>query len=244
VMIWIAYKPQVRTSATEKVDEAGVALAPSPSETQDLAAPSVPAETPEAQAQPSAEESADSGGGGGGGGGGASPSPTKKKAESVVPAQNIMLRNTTSDMCAELPGRDKGEADGPVQQAVCAPGDQDNQMWNLEVKYAKGGPGGTALFQIRNTKDQFCMDLPDHGAAAVGTPVTEFTCDSTTTTDNQLWWADKQESGDYWIRNFASNHKCLAVEGDGGGALFSKLNLSDCSNVGDEEWKIIKPTQE
>ncbi|WP_437086892.1 RICIN domain-containing protein [Streptomyces sp. enrichment culture] len=245
VLIWIAYKPQVRTAATELTDEAGVALAPSPSATQELAAPSVAAESPEAQAdQPEAGESQDTGaGGGGGGGGGASPSATKEAEASVVPAQNIMLRNTTSDMCAELPGRDKGTTDGPVQQAVCAAGDQDNQMWNLEVVYPEGGPDGTKLFQIRNTKDQYCMDLPDHVAAASGTPVTEFTCDSIDSTDNQLWWADKQESGDYWIRNVASDNLCLAVEGTGT-ELFAKLTISECTNIGDEEWKIIKPTAE
>ncbi|MGX1029755.1 hypothetical protein RKD38_004436 [Streptomyces ambofaciens] len=111
------------------------------------------------------------------------------------------------------------------------------------MKYPKGGPGGAALFQIRNIKDRFCMDLPYHGAAAVGTPVTEFTCDSTTATDNQLWWVDKQESGDYWIRNFSSNQKCLGVEGANGGALFSKMVLDNCSNVDDQEWKIIHPNR-
>ncbi|MCZ9338655.1 RICIN domain-containing protein, partial [Streptomyces sp. TRM76130] len=85
------------------------------------------------------------------------------------------------------------------------------------------------------------MDLPDHGAAPAGTPVTEFTCDSTSNTDNQLWWIDEQDSGDYWIRNFSSNQLCLAVEGDGS-VLFAKLVISGCSNIGDEEWKIIHPS--
>ncbi|MEU4660120.1 RICIN domain-containing protein, partial [Streptomyces sp. NPDC023723] len=243
VLIWIAYQPQVRTAATEQVDEAGVALTPSPTPTEELAAPSVPAESPEAE-QPTAEESEDTGAGGGGGdgGGGASPSPTKKKVPDVVPAENIMLRNTTTDMCAELVGRDKGNPDDVVQQSMCIQGDEDNQMWNLEVKYPKGGPGGAKLFQIRNVKDQLCMDLPAHGAAAAGTKVTEFTCDSTTATDNQMWWVDKQESGDYWIRNFASNQLCLDVEGDGGG-LDAKLDISACTNIQDQEWKIIHPTE-
>ncbi|MGP2439089.1 RICIN domain-containing protein [Streptomyces sp. JW3] len=243
VLIWIAYKPQVRTAATEQVDEAGVALTPSPTPTQELAAPSVPAETPEAE-QPTTEESEDTGAGGGGGdgGGGASPTPTKKKVPDVVPAENIMLRNTTTDMCAELVGRDKGNPDDVVQQSMCIPGDEDNQMWNLEVKYPKGGPGGAKLFQIRNVKDQYCMDLPAHGAAPAGTRVTEFTCDSTTATDNQMWWVDKQDSGDYWIRNFASNQLCLDVEGDGGG-LDAKLAISACTNIQDQEWKIIHPTE-
>ncbi|MGW0219602.1 RICIN domain-containing protein, partial [Streptomyces tendae] len=249
VMIWIAYKPQVRTSATEQTEQAGAALAPSPSatpETLPSSAESAPVEQPQVQQPPATQEpEKDNGGGDGGdkGGGGESKKPTKPAVKPVVPAKNILLRNTTSNMCAELPGREKGQLDGPVQQAVCDDTDGDNQIWDLEVKYEKGGPGGAALFQIRNIKDKFCMDLPYHGAAAVGTPVTEFTCDSTTATDNQLWWIDKQESGDYWIRNFSSNQKCLGVEGANGGALFSKMVLDNCSNVDDQEWKIIHPNK-
>ncbi|MGW5086736.1 RICIN domain-containing protein [Streptomyces coelicoflavus] len=249
VMIWIAYKPQVRSSATEQTQQAGAALAPSPSaspETLPSSAESAPVEQPQAE-QPATRESKDDGGGGDkededkGGGGGEPKKPDKPAVKPVVPARNILLRNTTSHMCAELPGREKGELDGPVQQAVCDDTDGDNQIWDLEVKYEKGGPGGAALFQIRNIKDKYCMDLPYHGAAAVGTPVTEFTCDSTTANDNQLWWVDKQESGAYWIRNFSSNQKCLGVEGANGGALFSKMVLDNCSSVGDQEWDIIHP---
>ncbi|MFI8948084.1 RICIN domain-containing protein [Streptomyces sp. NPDC053750] len=248
VMIWIAYKPQVRTSATEQTQEAGVALAPSPSASIEQPLPSTaesaPAEQPQ-QEEPATEEPKGDGGGGdkggGGGGGGESKKPTPKP---VVPAQNILLRNTTSHMCAELPGREKGTADGPVQQAVCDDTDGDNQIWNLEVKYPEGGPGGAALFQIRNIKDKFCMDLPDHVGAAVGTPITEFHCDSTGMTDNQYWWVDKQESGAYWIRNFASNQNCLGVEGTNGGALFSKMMLEKCSNIDDQEWEIIHPKKD
>ncbi|MGW4571552.1 RICIN domain-containing protein, partial [Streptomyces tendae] len=248
VMIWIAYKPQVRTSATEQTEQAGAALAPSPSatpETLPSSAESAPVEQPQIEQPPATQEPEKDNGGGDGGdkGGGESKKPAKPAVKPVVPAENILLRNTTSNMCAELPGREKGELDGPVQQAVCDDTDGDNQIWNLEVKYEKGGPGGAALFQIRNIKDKFCMDLPYHGAAAVGTPVTEFTCDSTTATDNQLWWIDKQESGDYWIRNFSSNQKCLGVEGANGGALFSKMVLDNCSNVDDQEWKIIHPNK-
>ncbi|MFE0485498.1 RICIN domain-containing protein, partial [Streptomyces tendae] len=246
VMIWIAYKPQVRTSATEQTEQAGAALAPSPSatpETLPSSAESVPAEQPQVQQPPATQESEKSDGGDKGGG--ESKKPAKPAAKPVVPAKNILLRNTTSNMCAELPGREKGQLDGPVQQAVCDDTDGDNQIWDLEVKYEKGGPGGAALFQIRNIKDKYCMDLPNHGAAAVGTPVTEFTCDSDEigATDNQMWWVDKQESGDYWIRNFSSNQKCLGVEGANGGALFSKLVLDNCSNVDDQEWKIIHPNK-
>jgi hypothetical protein len=237
LMIWIAYKPQVSTKATEQTEQAGVALAPSPSadpETLPSSAESAPAQ-PE---QPSSEEPGNDGGGGGGGGG-EPKKPAKKPG--VVPARDVMLRNATTHMCADIPGREKGKINGIVQQANCHE-EGDNQYWHLEVKYEKGGPGGAPLFQIRNATDQFCMDLGEYGARPVGTPIGEFHC-AGTLSDNQLWWVDKQESGDYWIRNFASNNKCLNVKGQNGGTE-TPLNIADCSNTDDQEWKIIHPSKE
>ncbi|GAA5214484.1 RICIN domain-containing protein [Streptomyces thinghirensis] len=243
VMIWIAYKPQVRTSATDQIEQAGSALAPSPSASAEAlpsAAESVP-EAPKAPEQPASEEPKGDGGGGkgdggGGGGGGEAKKPAKKKP--VVPAENVLLRNATTGMCAELPGREKGEINGPVQQAVCDDTDGDNQIWDLEVKVEKGGPGGAALFQIRNVKDKLCMDLGEFGARPITTPVSEFHCDGTTG-DNQLWWIDKQPSGDYWIRNFVSDNKCLDVTNANGGGLFARLTIYNCTNSDDQEWKIV-----
>ncbi|MEU3896372.1 RICIN domain-containing protein, partial [Streptomyces sp. NPDC045251] len=236
VMIWIAYKPQVRSSASEQVEQAGAALAPSPSpsaspETLPSAAESAP-EVPKAPEQP--EEPKGDGGGGKGGGGGEPEKPAKKKP--VVPAQDVLLRNTASDMCAELPGREKGKINGPVQQAVCDGTDGDNQIWDLEVQ-AEKGPAGVALFQIRNVKDLLCMDLGEYGSRPVGTPVSEFHCDGTTA-DNQLWWIDKQASGDYWIRNFASNNTCLDAD-ETDGPLFARLRTATCTSSGEQEWKIV-----
>ncbi|MER7189116.1 RICIN domain-containing protein [Streptomyces flaveolus] len=240
VMIWISYKPQVRSSATEQTEQAGAALAPSPSapaEPLPSSAGSAPVEAPE---PPASEEPKDDGGGGGGGGG-ASPSQKPKSEPPVVPARNVLLRNTASDMCAELPGREGGEINGPVQQAVCDDTDGDNQIWDLEVVDEKG-PAGVALFQIRNVKDQLCMDLGEYASRPVGTPVAEFHCDGTTA-DNQLWWIDKQPSGDYWIRNFASNNTCLDVD-EANGPLFARLWISTCTSSGDQEWKIVRPDQD
>ncbi|WP_217170333.1 RICIN domain-containing protein [Streptomyces sp. AC512_CC834] len=238
VMIWIAYKPQVRTSATEQTQEAGAALAPSPSATPETL-PST-AESPSEEAeQPAAEESKSDGGGGGGGGGG--DQPKKPTVKPVVPAKNVMLRNATTHMCADVPGREKGKINEIVQQANCHE-EGDNQYWHLEVKYPKGGPGGAPLFQIRNATDRFCMDLGEFGARPVGTGIAEFRCDGTKD-DNQLWWVDKQKSGDYWIRNFASNNKCLNVKGQNGGTE-TRLNIADCTNTDDQEWKIIHPSKE
>ncbi|WP_328938203.1 RICIN domain-containing protein [Streptomyces tauricus] len=238
VLLWIAYKPQVRSAATEKLQEAGIStLAPSPSPTPE--APKAPSVDPVAS-EPAVPSASGDGGGGGGGGGSPSPKP-KPKPKSVVPATNILLRNTTTKMCAELPGRDKGKPTGRVQQATCTEKvEEDNQLWNLEVRQKKAGPGATDLFVIRNVKDQLCMDLPNAGAQPVQVGVYESECVGTSA-DNDLWWIDKQESGAYWIRNFASNNKCLDVAGFSTGTVDTNLTLYHCSNIDDQEWLVIHP---
>ncbi|MFJ1971523.1 RICIN domain-containing protein [Streptomyces sp. NPDC087903] len=246
VMLWIAYKPPVRSGADEKTVEAGATLAPSPTPTPALT-PAPPSEEAAPPAAPETaagdEEEKDSGSGGGGGGGGAPAAPKKKTAKPVVPATNIVLRNTTTKKCADVPGYDKGRTDGPVRQYVCDDTTRDNQRWNLEVKYPKGGPGSRPLFQIRNVKDQLCMDLPNYGAQPVRTAITEFTCNGTTG-DNQLWWIQKQPSGAYWIRNFASNNKCLDVAGYSTGGNDANLTLFDCSRTDDQEWQVVPASGE
>ncbi|MFH9814474.1 RICIN domain-containing protein [Streptomyces sp. NPDC017230] len=250
VMIWIAYKPQVRTSATEQLEQTGTELAPSPSasagaeklpstEEPALAQPPAPQQTTE---EPKKDGNKDGGGGDGGGGGGDKQTEKPADEPDVVPASRVLLRNTTTEYCAELPGHEKGEIDGPVWQSVCDPTDADNQLWNLEVKYPKGGPGGAALFQIRNVKDQLCMDLPGLGANPIRTPVTEFTCDGTQA-DNQLWWVDKQKNGNYWIRNFASNNACMDVAGSSVRVINAQMMIYECANSDDAEWQILPSNQ-
>ncbi|MGW1214782.1 RICIN domain-containing protein [Streptomyces sp. NPDC002499] len=238
-MLWIAYKPQVGTGARPKPVEAGNALTPTPTPSPVLTPPAPQPSAPAAQTGGGQTEQA----GSGGGGGGSSQAPPKKKTpKPVVPATNVLLRNATTTKCADIPNYDKGTINGPVRQYICDGTSHDNQLWNLEVKYPKGGPGSTALFQIRNVKDGLCMDLPYYGAQPIRTKITEFTCDGTTA-DNQLWWIDKQESGDYWIRNFASNNKCLDVDGNSSSANDLNLTLFDCSTTDDQEWRIVHPTE-
>ncbi|WP_330334571.1 RICIN domain-containing protein [Streptomyces sp. NBC_00536] len=225
VMIWMAYDPQVRTAATEATEQAGTVLPT----TQPLAPPPPP--SPSATPEAPKDEKPGADGGGGESAAPAAPAP-------VVPAEKVLLRNAATRMCADLPGVDKGRINVAVQQSGCVGTEADNQLWNLEVKYPDLGPGGTPLFQIRNVKDQLCMDLGEYGGRPVGTGIGEFTCDGTTA-DNQLWWIAVQESGDYWIRNYASNNKCLNVKG--GAAVDDRLDISDCTNTGNQEWKIVHP---
>ncbi len=236
VMLWIAYQPKVRSDAKEKFDEAGIStLAPVPSVSQ---APVVKPPAPKPEVEPAESAPADEGGGGGGA---PAPSPpAEEKPESVLPASNVLLRNLTTKRCADLPGEGGGRKTGRVQQYTCDEGTADNQLWNLEVTDPEGGPGGTALFQIRNVRDRLCMDLDGYGAKPVRTPVVEFTCDGTTA-DNQLWWLAEQRSGGHWIRNLASNNKCLDVSGFSTGVDEAKLTIYDCSTTDDQEWQIVHP---
>ena len=234
VMLWIAYKPQVRSAATEKLQEAGVStLPPSASPSPPVVQPSAP----EQDGDPVASGPADNGGGA------PSPSPTKEKPKSLLPANNVVLKNLSTKLCADIPGEGEGKKDGRVQQFSCDPTAADNQLWNLEVKVKNGGPGGTDLIQIRNAKDKLCMDLPNFGAAPIHTKITEFTCDGTTS-DNQLWWLAKQESGGYWIRNAKSDNKCLEVAGNDDVREEVTLMLFNCTTTDDQEWQIIHPNED
>ncbi|WP_405955552.1 hydrolase [Streptomyces phaeochromogenes] len=81
VMLWIAYKPQVRSEAKERLDEAGVStLAPSASATP----PPPPTPTAPASTPPPAAQSPAAGGGGGGGGGGSEEEEKKKAPEKTA----------------------------------------------------------------------------------------------------------------------------------------------------------------
>ncbi len=235
VMLWFAYRPTVTSSARELQEAAVSTLAPSPSAPQ--APPSAPAVSAPAAApaEPAASPSAQNGAGGGA----ASP-PARKKTPSVLPASDVMLRNPTTKMCAALPAAADTDSAGRVVQATCDENPSGVQRWNLEVKYAKLGPGGSALFQIRNVHDQLCVDLPDYGAKPIRSPILEYAC-AGTTADNQLWWLDKQDDGTYWIRNYASNNACLDVAGYSTGGNGEHLTLFTCSNTDDQEWQIIRP---
>lgn len=150
----------------------------------------------------------------------------------VVPADGIMLENATTRMCAEGQGR----ANGLVRQAGCRETD-DNQVWNLKETDQKSDHDGKQLFLIQSVKDDSCMDLPDMKAKREGTSVGQFDCKDTDD-DNQLWWIDKQKSGDYWIRNSVSDDKCLDVAGEDGGGPGTALTIYRCSNNDDQEWRV------
>ncbi|UUU30755.1 RICIN domain-containing protein [Streptomyces sp. CA-210063] len=241
--LWFAYQPRVTSAATELQETVVSTLPPSPSPSLEVPPSDPPAESAQPTASPTTEPESDGGGGdGGGGSGGGSGEQQKKKKPSVLPAYDIMLLNPTTKRCVVPPGSDDSQKEGTVGQLTCDEG-SGRQRWNLEVKYQKQGPGGSALFQIRNVETQRCVDLGDYGSKPITSPILEFTCDGTTA-DNQLWWLDKQDSGNYWIRNYASNNECLDVAGYSTGGQGTNLTLFTCSNTDDQEWKIVHPSKD
>ncbi|MFJ5290987.1 RICIN domain-containing protein [Streptomyces sp. NPDC088348] len=72
----------------------------------------------------------------------------KKKPADPANQKRVAIRNSVTRLCAELPGRDNGAIDGPVQESDCNFTDADNQVWDLEVQHPHGGPHSNSLFQL------------------------------------------------------------------------------------------------
>ncbi|MCX4765875.1 RICIN domain-containing protein [Streptomyces sp. NBC_01275] len=165
-----------------------------------------------------------------------SPKVVAQPAVDIANSKNVMLKNASTGMCADLGGSAKGKLGAGVFQEYCYRGTVDNQMWDFEVRYKGAGADGADVFQIRNVKDGLCMDLPGTGAVAMRTHVREGTCTGTTA-DNQLWWLESRANGQYWIHNKASNGMCLEVWGaDGSGGPDTRLGVYPCSPTDDHEW--------
>jgi hypothetical protein len=138
----------------------------------------------------------------------------------------VLLKNTATGKCADVPAYGKGTVDGPVRQYICRDGGSDNQQWNLNVVDAGGGPGGASLFVIKNVKDGLCFDLPNYGSVGKGTKVTEYPC-NTTRSDNHLWYLEPRAGGTYALRNLVSN-LCLGVNGGASAGDDADLQVMTC----------------
>ncbi|MGQ4333080.1 hydrolase, partial [Streptomyces hayashii] len=146
VMIWLTYKPQVRSLASEKVAQADVnTLAPSPSATPSAPAlvPTPAAAVPEA---PASSAAADGGGGGGGGGGGESKPPAKPKQETAAVAVNkLAARSDGRHICYRAYVEDKGWQDPVCDGAIAGTTGKDLAIKALNIATARtGGVTGNA----------------------------------------------------------------------------------------------------
>ncbi|MFK0116960.1 RICIN domain-containing protein [Streptomyces sp. NPDC090994] len=153
--------------------------------------------------------------------------PTARELANAASSQSaVLLKNTATGKCADVPGYGKGSVDGPVRQYICRDGGSDNQQWDLNVVSASGGPGGASLFVIKNVKDGLCFDLPAYGSVGKGTQVTEYPC-NTTRADNHLWYLEPRAGGTYALRNLVAN-LCLGVNGGKTAGDDAELQVMTC----------------
>ncbi|WP_338054299.1 ricin-type beta-trefoil lectin domain protein [Streptomyces spiramenti] len=244
VILWITHNPVAKTRAGEfgEVGESAP-LDPRPDVEPELpaeAAAPPPPEPPPVEPPPllpSEELVSPDGAGGDGGGGGGGEEEEEETGHPLLPAKEILLYNVHTELCAGLPGEGPGEPNGRVVQKECDTEDV-NQRWDLEVTHDEAGPGGTQLFVIRNVADGLCMDLPGTGGQPIRTRVGEWYCDRTFD-NNQLWWLDEPEHGDFWIRSMSSNSLCLEVGGNRSTTVGASIMIHECGEgTDDREWQI------
>ncbi|WP_133910914.1 ricin-type beta-trefoil lectin domain protein [Streptomyces sp. NBC_00582] len=228
VMIWLTYKPQVRSLASEKMVEVNGSALPSPS----VAAPSVPKTDSSAQApadQPAASAPAQNGDGGGsgsgsgsgsgggsggssgsGGGGGGS-----DDSDEQTEAAGQLIIGRASNRCVDVTDAQNGKGkDGtPLQIWDCA--GSANQKWDFRSDGTVRALG-------------LCMDVAwgskDDGAViqlanCSGNPAQQFVL---------------SDAGD--LVNPQSN-KCVDVK-DNGTGNGAKLQQWTCSGTPNQKWRV------
>jgi hypothetical protein len=221
-----AHTPKPSAHASDKASAHPHTTATTPAGAPETTAPKAKAAAkPKAAATPTAKKTT-------------SAADLRARANAASSASQVLLFNVTTGLCADVPGYGNGTSDGPVNQYDCDGTSGDNQLWDLQVAYKTGGPGGASLFVIVNHKDGLCMDLPNYGAEPAGTQIEEYPCDRTKN-DNQLWWLDPRPDGTYWIRDYASG-LCIDVPGVGTGREDARLEQYGCStNTKDDfRWRL------
>ncbi|MEV8332045.1 RICIN domain-containing protein [Streptomyces niveus] len=174
---------------------------------------------------------------------------TEKETENVAEAElrtltaatrTLLLKNVFTGLCADIPYYKAGSKGEDVNQYHCDGTDKDNQLWRMTSPRPGAGPGSTDLVQFANLKDGLCMDLPTRGSQPVGTALLEANCTGTMG-DNQLWWFEPAGNGSVRIRNFASNHLCLKVNGSGAEKMepAQRLVIGICGARDDSRWQLI-----
>ncbi|MFJ4617645.1 hydrolase [Streptomyces sp. NPDC088812] len=144
VMIWLAYKPQVRSTASEKLEEAGVSTLAPPSPSATIEAPKAAEEAPAEAAAPATSAPADDDGGSGGGGGSGEEEETEEEPEvtAATAVQELAARSDGRHICYRAYVADQG-----WQDPVCDGAEAGTTGKNLPVKalnIAVAGTGGVS----------------------------------------------------------------------------------------------------
>lgn len=147
LMLWIAYKPQVRTTATEQLKDAGVStLAPAPSPTASVPAP--PSETASAP-PPVAVTSTAAAAGGGGGGSTASAKPKPKPATAATAVKKLAAKDSGRHICYRAFIAGDGWTDAVCDGAATGTVDDAKQITALNIAVS-GSLGSGANAFIHN----------------------------------------------------------------------------------------------
>ncbi|MEU3612824.1 hydrolase [Streptomyces sp. NPDC006872] len=163
VMIWLTYKPQVRSLAQPKTEEAGVStLAPSPSATPSAPA-LVPTPTAPAVVEAPASSQAPAGGSGGGsgdsGGGGESKAPAEPKQETAADAVlKLAARSDGRHICYRAYVADNGWQDPVCDGAIAGTTGKTLPIKALNIATAgTGGVRGNGAHVVEGwyTKDKW-----------------------------------------------------------------------------------------
>ncbi|USQ82433.1 hydrolase [Streptomyces phaeoluteigriseus] len=148
VMIWLAYKPQVRSLAAEKLEQAGVSTLPPPSPSApgnvDTSPPPPPAE--KSESEPAASAGSRAGAGGGGGGGGASEEAKPKERTAATAVQELAARSDGRHICYRAYVADRGWQDPVCDGAEAGTVGKDLPIKALDIAVSgtKGAAGNGA----------------------------------------------------------------------------------------------------
>lgn len=115
--------------------------------------------------------------------GGAADAPFATPNASGTP---VLIRNSWTGQCADLPNYGAPSLNAPVNQYTCNDTTADNQLWYLVPTRTAGG---YQLFEFVNAKGGLCLDLPNYGSDPIGTHVSVYTCNSNPANDNQEWYS-------------------------------------------------------
>ncbi|MEU2583919.1 hydrolase [Streptomyces avermitilis] len=168
VMLWIAYKPQVRSAASEKLQEAGIStLPPSASASAQPVVPPLPS-TPAASSTPTAAGTPESGGGGAGGS--AAEPETKETAKApentaAVAVQQLDARDPGRHICYRAYVTGKGWTDPECDGTMAGTVGQNLPIkaLNIAVSGTKGTAGSAFVHDPNSTDGKGHYNAPWSG---------------------------------------------------------------------------------
>lgn len=145
----------------------------------------------------------------------------------------VLLQNTATGRCADLPGSGPARTGSPVLQHACNETKLNNMRWRL---IRSGNHGRYARYLIQNQKSRMCMDLPFSGWVPAGTAVTQHPCKKN---NNQYFYAQPHRGG--WMFVNTVTRLCLDVAGASPRRNGVPLTLWHCDPRGDHTWTVRAP---